>query len=140
MWIKKPLLKNKKHSEENNKKNNRINWIEYKENKILYVDYSNISETEELLYSIDKTNDFILSNEDYQILLLVDTRNSIAKEKIVVDALKNCANNVKPHIKKAAVVGVSKSQEVILTLVNMFSSLGLKPFNSMESAEEWLIK
>ena len=139
MWMKKSLIQKKFNSEENNIKNNRIRWIEYKGNKLLYVDYSNISETDELLISIEQTKSFISNCEDFQILLLVDTRNSIAKEKIAVDALKNCAINIKPHIKKAAVVGVSKTQEVILTLVNMFSNLGLKPFDTMDSAEEWLI-
>jgi hypothetical protein len=140
MWEKKSRFKNKVYSEELNENSKRIRWIDYKDNKILYVDYSNILTTDELLTTIEKANDFIKNNEDFKILLLVDTRNSVAREKIAVDALKNSAIIVKPHVKKAAVIGISKSQEVILTFVNMFSNLGLKPFDTKEYAEEWLIQ
>lgn len=59
---------------------------------------------------------------------------------MTVDALKNNAAIVKPYAKKVAVVGVTKSQEVILTIVNMFSGLGIKPFRDLEEAKEWLIE
>jgi len=140
MWKNKLRQKDNFQSEELNENNKRIKWIDYKDNKILYVDYSNIYTTDELLTTIEKVNDFIKNHGDLKILLLVDTRNSVAKEKIAVDALKNSATIVKPYVKKAAVVGISRTQEVILTLVNMFSSLGLKPFNTMDTAEEWLIQ
>ena len=140
MWKNKTLHKEKFHSEEFFENNNRIRWIDYKDNKILYVDYSNIHTTDELLNTIENANNFIKNNGDLKILLLVDTRNSVAKEKIAVTALKNSASIVKPYIKKAAVVGVSKTQEVILTMVNMFSNLGLKPFDTIDNAEEWLIQ
>ena len=38
-----------------------------------------------------------------------------------------------------AVVGVTKTQEVILTVVNMFSSLRIKPFDNIDDAKDWLI-
>jgi hypothetical protein len=138
MWNKKSSLRTKVPLEEINENIERIKWIEYKNNKILYIDYSNILSTDELLTTIEKANDFIKNYQDNKILIIVDTRNSVAKEKIAVDALKNSAIIVKPHVKKAAVVGISKSQEVILTLVNMFSNLGLKPFDTMDNAKEWL--
>ena len=59
---------------------------------------------------------------------------------MTVDALKNNASIVKPYAKKVAVVGVTKSQEVILTMVNMFSGLGIKPFRDIEDAKELLIE
>jgi len=43
-------------------------------------------------------------------------------------------------MKKAAVVGVKPLQEVILTVVNMFSSLGIKPFDTIDDAKDWLVK
>ena len=42
-------------------------------------------------------------------------------------------------MKKAAVVGVTSKQEIILTVVNMFSNLGLKPFDNIDNAKNWLI-
>jgi hypothetical protein len=117
---------------------NRIKWIEYKEKPILYLDYSNFLTTDEIINTILEVNDFIKKLGGYELLLLVDVRNSQAKEKIVVDALKQNAKVIKPYVKKAAVVGVAFSQEIVLTAVNMFSNLNLKPFDTIEDAKDWL--
>jgi hypothetical protein len=85
-----------------------------------------------------KVNDYVKKLGGHELLLLVDVRNSQAKEKIVVDALKQNAIIIKPYVKKAAVVGVTFTQETILTVVNMFSNLDLKPFNTFDEAKDWL--
>jgi hypothetical protein len=117
----------------------RIRWIEHKEQTILYLNYSNFSNTDETINTIQEVNDYIKKLGKYELLLLVDVRNSQANEKIIIDALKHNATIVKPYMKKSAVVGVTYSQQVILTVVNMFSSLGLKPFDTIDDAKDWLI-
>jgi hypothetical protein len=54
--------------------------------------------------------------------------------------LKKNATIAKSYTKKTAVIGVTKTQEVILTVVNMFSDLGIKPFNNIDEAKDWLIQ
>ena len=76
----------------------------------------------------------------HEILILVDVRNSVANDKLTINALKKNASIAKPYTKKTAVIGVNKSQEVILTVVNMFSELGIKPFNNVDEAKDWLIE
>ena len=117
----------------------RIRWIEHKEKPILYIDYSHFLDTDETIKAILEVNDFIKKLGEYELLMLVDVRNSYANEKIIVKALKNNALIVKPYVKKAAVVGVTTTQEFILTVVNMFSSLGIKPFDTVDDAKDWLI-
>ena len=117
----------------------RIRWIEHKEKPILYIDYSHFLDTDETIKAILEVNDFIKKLGEYELLMLVDVRNSYANEKIIVKALKNNALIVKPYVKKVAVVGVTTTQEVILTVVNMFSSLGIKPFDTVDDAKDWLI-
>jgi len=117
----------------------RIRWIEHKDKSILLLDYSNFLNSDETITTISEVNKYIKKLEVYGILLLVDVRNSHANEKIVVDALKQCAKVIKPYVKKAAVVGVTSKQEIILTVVNMFSNLGLKPFDTIDDAKDWLI-
>ncbi|UCD13246.1 MAG: hypothetical protein JSW60_06725 [Thermoplasmatales archaeon] len=116
-----------------------VNWIEHKGREILYVDYSGLFDdgVTEATYEV---NDFLKKLGKYEILILVDVRNSFANEKWTVDALKKNAITAKPYTKKAAVIGVTKTQEVILTVVNMFSGLGVKPFTSLEDAKDWLIE
>ena len=118
---------------------NRIRWIEHKEKLILYINYSNFLTSDETIKTILEVNEFIKKLGEYELLMLVDVRNSYADEKIIIDALKNNATIVKPYVKKAAVVGVTTTQEVILTIVNMFSSLGIKPFDTIDDAKDWLI-
>ena len=120
-------------------KNNRIRWIEHKEKEILYIDYSNFPNTDVTVDTILEVNDYIKKFGKHEILMLVDVRKSQANEKIVVEALKQSAMIVKPYVKKSAVVGVTRTQDVILTIVNMFSSLGIKPFDNIDDAKDWLI-
>jgi len=47
---------------------------------------------------------------------------------------------VKPYIKKEAIIGISKGRETFITLVNIFSDIGIKPFNTMEEAIDWLVE
>ncbi len=114
-------------------------WIEHNGKEILYVDYSGLYD-EELTNATLEVNDFLKQLGKYEIIILVDVRNSIANEKWTVDALKKNAAIAKQFTKKTAVIGVTKTQEVILTVVNMFSGLGVKPFNNIEEAKDWLIE
>jgi hypothetical protein len=118
---------------------NRIRWIDHKETPILLLDYSNFLNSDEIITTISEVNQYIKKLGAYDIILLVDVRDSQANEKMVVDALKQNALILKPYVKKAAIIGVTPKQEVILTVVNMFSNLGLKPFNSIDGAKDWLI-
>jgi len=118
---------------------NRIILIEHKEKPILYLDYSNFLTSDETIKTILEVNDYIKKLGDNEILLLVDVRNSNVNEKIVVDALKQNAIIAKQYVKKAAVVGVTSRQEIILTVVNMISNLGIKPFDTIDEAKDWLI-
>jgi hypothetical protein len=124
----------------NKETNDRIRWIEHKEKQILYIDYSNFLNTDETIKTILQVNDFIKKLGKYELLLFVDVRKSNADEKIIVEALKNNALIIKPYIKKAAVIGVTTMQQIILTVVNVFSGLGIKPFNTIDEAKDWLIK
>ena len=114
-------------------------WIEHNGMEILYVDYSGLYD-EELANATFKVNDFLKKLGKDEILILVDVRNSFANEKLTVEALKKNATIAKPYAKKTAVIGVTKTQDVILTVVNMFTGLGVKPFNTVEEAKDWLIE
>ena len=138
--INKNIKKSDLSEVKNKEKTNRIKWVEYKEKQILYIDYSNFLNTDETIKTILNFNDFIKKYNNYNLLILVDVRKSFADEKIIVEALKNSALIIKPYIKKAAVVGVTTTQQFILTIVNVFSGLGIKPFYTLEEAKDWLVK
>ena len=118
---------------------NRANWIEHKGKEVLYVDYSGLHD-EDITNATLEVNDFFKNLGKYEIPILVDVTNSYANDKLTVDALKKNAMVAKPYAKKTAVIGITKSQEVILTVVNMISGLNVKPFKNIEEAKEWLIE
>ena len=119
---------------------NRIRWVKYKEKLILYFDYSNFLTSDETIDTIQAANKYVKDLGKHDILLLVDVTGSAANEDIVVNALKNNALTVKPYVKKAAIFGVAISQGIILTIVNMFSNLNIKPFNTKYDALGWLVE
>ena len=118
----------------------RIKWIEHKKIPILFADYSNFTNAEESVKTIQEVSDFITKIGYKEILMLIDVRNSFADEKKVVDTLKHGAKQTKPYLRKVAVVGVTSSQEFILKIINMFSDLGIKAFETFDDAKDWLIK
>ena len=118
---------------------NHTSWIEHNGKEILYIDYSGLYD-EDLVNATFEVNDFFKKLGKHELLILVDVRNSYANEKWTVDALKKNATIARPYSKKTAVIGVTKTQDIILTVVNMFSRLGVKPFNTVEEAKDWLIK
>lgn len=119
---------------------NRIRWIEHNKIPILFLDYSNFLDSDETVKTIQEVNEYIKQLKFQGIYLLVDVRNSYADQKIIIESLKHNAKIIKPHAKKAAVIGVTSSQEFILAIVNMFSGLGLKSFETIDDAKDWLIE
>ncbi len=95
---------------------------------------------DELRDAIQEANEFIKSVEINDNLILVDVRNSSSSEKLTVESLKESAKIFKQYSKKVAVIGVTPAQQVILTFVNMFSGLGIKPFEDIQDAKNWLVE
>ena len=119
---------------------NRIKWIEHKKIPILFADYSNFENPEQTIKTIQRVTNYIIKLGYKEILMLIDVRNSFADEKKVVDTLKNASKETKPYLRKVAVVGVTSTQEFILKIINMFSGLGIKSFETFDDAKEWLVE
>lgn len=120
--------------------NERIQWIEHKGKKIIYLDYKNLNSRnkEEFIKVLDAAKEFVLSAGN-NILLLVDIRNSFG-DRDIVNRMKQDGKEEKPYIKKEAVVGITGVKEVLLKAINLFTNLGIKPFNSLEEAKDWLVE
>lgn len=116
----------------------RVKWIEHKDKQILLADYSNL-ETEEIVTVIEESKNFVVNLDKYEIIHLVDVRNSHA-DRNVLNALKESAKMYKPYTKKTAVIGVTEIQKVLLKVVNTFSGLDVKLFNTIEEAKDWLVE
>ncbi|OYT28412.1 hypothetical protein B6U98_04950 [Thermoplasmatales archaeon ex4572_165] len=114
-----------------------IKWIERKGGKILFIDYSECKEID-LISRIQEATDYIMQLNEKELHTLIDARKSYANNE-VLESLKKSAKTIKPVVEKSAIIGMTETQKIILKVVNMFSNLGLKLFDDLESAEEWLI-
>jgi hypothetical protein len=55
-----------------------------------------------------------------------------------MDAFNRAAIRLKPYFKASAVVGVKGGKKFLLDVFNRFSGLGVRPFDDIEEAKNWL--
>jgi hypothetical protein len=113
-------------------------WLNHKGKQILVNDYSGMN-TSDLTFLIMENKRRYGKEIKSSILLLVDVTGS-PFDSAVISAMQDIAKDIKPKIKKSAVIGVTGLKAVVLKTINRFSSLGIVPFNTQEEALESLIK
>jgi hypothetical protein len=121
---------------------NGARFIEYKGKEIYFVDYTHIKSIEEFLEVIQGTNAFrekIKAEGKRNILMLVDITGSYVYGE-TLDALKRAAKLSRELTKKEAVVGVTGPKKVLLRIVQLFTGMQLRPFDTLEEAQEWLFQ
>ncbi|MBN2812841.1 MAG: hypothetical protein JXQ80_02125 [Bacteroidales bacterium] len=120
---------------------NGTSFIQYKGKEIYYVDYSNIKTNEEFLAIIKQTNAFrekTKAEGKRNLLMLVDITGSFVYGE-VLEQIKKAGKLTKELTAREAVVGVTGGKKILLRIVQTFSNMSLKIFDSVEDAKEWLI-
>jgi len=121
---------------------NGARFIEYNSSEIYFVDYSHIKSSEEFLKVIKGTNAFrekVKAEGKRDVLMLVDITGSYVYGE-TMDALKRAAKLSRELTRKEAVVGVTGPKKVLLRIIQLFTGMQLRPFDSLEEAKEWLIR
>ena len=116
----------------------RIRWIEHKGKQILFTDFSDLK-GEECTTAVKGFEDFLANQGNHELLIYVDARNCDLDDIGFNIGLK-VAKMVKPYIKKEAIIGITKGKDTLITLVNVFSDIGIRPFDTMEEAIDWLVE
>ena len=116
--------------------------IQYKEKEIYFIDYSNIKTSEEFLKTIKETGAFrekvkALGKKDF--LILVDITDSCLNIEIL-DELKKAGRIIKEITMKEAIVGITGYKRILLQIVQTFTNLHFKVFNTIQEAKDWLIE
>lgn len=117
----------------------RTRFITHKGERVLYVDFSNLQDKDEILTTIEQAKPIIAQQPEHSLLVLTcvqDTRS----DGPVSQAMKEFAAHNKPYVKASAVVGVSTVQRVILEAVRLFARRDLHAFESLPAAKEWLVE
>ena len=116
-------------------------FVEYKGKQIYYVDYSNIKSNQEFLEIIKQTNAFrekVKAEGKKNLLMLVDVTGSFVYGE-VLDEIKKAGKFTKQITAREAVVGVTGGKKILLKMVQAFTTMNLKVFDSVEEAQNWLV-
>jgi hypothetical protein len=116
-------------------------FLEYKGKQIYYVDYSNIKTSEEFLAVIKSTNAFrekMKRDGMKDLLMLVNISGSFVYGDVLTE-IKKAASLTKELIAKEAIVGITGSKKILLKILQSFSKMDFKIFDTEEEAKEWLV-
>ena len=116
-------------------------FIEYKGQSIYYVDYSNIKTNEEFMAVIKQSNSFrekVRSEGKKDLLMLVDISGSFVYGDVLTE-IKKAGKITKELTLKEAVVGISGGKKILLRIVQSFTNMNLKVFDSIDEAKDWLV-
>ncbi len=116
-------------------------FVEYKGQSIYYVDYSNIKSNDEFIAVIKQSNSFrekVRSEGKKDLLMLVDISGSFVYGDVLTE-IKKAGKITKELTLKEAVVGISGGKKILLKIVQSFTNMNLKVFDSIDEAKDWLV-
>lgn len=116
-------------------------FIEYKGQSIYYVDYSNIKTNDEFMSVIKQSNSFrekVKSEGRKDLLMLVDVSGSFVYGDVLTE-IKKAGKSTKEITLKEAVVGISGGKKILLKIVQSFTNMNLKVFDTLDEAKDWLV-
>jgi hypothetical protein len=116
-------------------------FIEYKGKSIYYVDYSDIKTNEEFMAVIRQSNGFrekVKAEGKKNLLMLVDVSGSFVYGDVLTE-LKKAGKITKEITVKEAVVGISGGKRILLKIVQSFTNMNLKVFDTIDEAKDWLV-
>lgn len=124
---------------------NRVNIIDYKGKKIIYINNINATKEENLqnFYDFDK---LVKTQPLKSVLLLHDITNTTSSKESL-EKWKNSSTEHEKYVIKNALVGVKGLRAAILMAYKTFTRLKglnadeiIRAFNTQEEAKEWLIQ
>jgi hypothetical protein len=116
----------------------RERWIEHAGRRILLHDYSHLA-GHEYSHAIRDRVESLTRSRMSDVPLLLDVTDSFVN-KDALAAFKQAGVDVKPHVRKIAVIGITGLQKYFLHLINQFSAVDARPFDSRAEALDWLIE
>lgn len=116
----------------------KIEWIKYRGTEILFNDRSGLR-GDEITENVTQSVNLIKSSGKKDILYLVDNSNTIILPE-VKEFIKKAAKELDPFIKKTAVLGTNRAQQVMLNVLSAISNMSINAFDDIDRAKEWLIK
>ena len=113
--------------------------LEYKGEKILFLDFSHCTSKEEFMAIIDAAVLWFQNKDSKSVLTLTDVTGAHFNAEII-NLMKDLTLHNKPYVKAGAIVGITRPlMKLAYNAVMAFSKRTLPIFDTHDQAKEWLI-
>jgi hypothetical protein len=116
----------------------RVRFIDHEGHRILLLDYSNCTNSAEMLKMIEIRKAIAKAQRPASLLTLTDATGAKFNHD-VLKKIKEAAALERPVIKRAAVVGIDTVSKAVIDAVRAFSGRRWANFNTREEALDWLV-
>ena len=116
----------------------RTRFIVHQGKQICFLDFSGIQKPEDAITAIAEAQQIVTAQPLGSALTLTYVKDSTFNREVVV-ALKALAKADKPHVKAAAIVGMTGIQRAIYIAVTQFTGRRIPTFSSLDEAKDWLV-
>jgi len=118
----------------------RIQWINHKTKKILYIDYSNLNSRKfdssiKLIQLAEKS----IGPSDKDLLVLINFNDFFINDDIL-EKLKTQFKNQSLHVKKFAIIYNSITKKSIIQTLKDFSGANINLFSESNLGKNWLVE
>ena len=115
-----------------------FHWKTLQGKKYLFEDYRNMSEPD-VIPGIKAGTEFFHKHNTPDLLVIMDVTGIHDNQEIRKEFLAS-AKEVKPYVKKLAVVGLTTLQVFVVKGINKFTGIGATPFKTMDEGLSWLFE
>jgi hypothetical protein len=105
---------------------------------IFYMDFSNLSNLQDINGIIDESIGFIRKQSIGSVLTLTNITGMHFNNEIK-DVFNSFINGNKPYVRAGAVIGLSGLQKIIYNTLMRINWRDIKSFNNSEEAKKWLV-
>ena len=118
---------------------NKTGEYAYNGRKIIFLDLKGV-EPEGIKSRVEIAKTLIFASQTNSVLLLTDFRD-MRYDRERTDYAKQVSIDIKPFVKKSALLGIEGLKKIIMQSLMVFSGrTNMKPFLEVKDALEWLIK
>ncbi|MBN2108098.1 MAG: hypothetical protein JW832_11795 [Deltaproteobacteria bacterium] len=118
---------------------NKTGEYEYNGRKIIFLDLNGV-QPDGIKSRVELAKTLIFASQPDSVLLLTDFRD-MRYDRERTDYAKQVSIDIKPFVKKSALLGIEGLKKIIMQSLMVFSGrTNMKPFAEVKDALEWLIK
>ena len=116
----------------------RVRYITHKGNKVLLVDYTDLSDEAEILKMLEQREFQVDSQPKHSVLMVIIVSRAKFSKDVLTRAKEANVYDL-PYVRRAALVGVSDNQKVAIDAVSMFAKRHWEKFATLAEALDWIV-